>query len=105
MTSYGKHEFYRILDIIFDKNMMDIYISEQYPTLKHYYSQKYNIEIQKEKQPLILAQNKIRKKFVTGNEDQVTYLIPELCQMTGIPDNFDEARRKIISNNTIRPPA
>ena len=26
-----------------------------------------------------------------------TYLIPELCLMTGIPEDFDESKNKIIS--------
>ena len=31
-------------------------------------------------------------------------MIPELCLMTGLPDNFDEFRRKKISESTIKPP-
>ena len=31
-------------------------------------------------------------------------MIPELMLMTGIPDNFDEMRRKAISQRTIKPP-
>ena len=67
MTSYGKPSFYRVIDVIFDKGMMDVYIDEKYPNLKEYYMKKYNIDIQKEKQPLLMAENKIRRKFVTGN--------------------------------------
>jgi len=31
-------------------------------------------------------------------------LIPELCLMTGIPDSFDEFKRKKISEATIKTP-
>lgn len=39
------------------------------------------------------------------NKDSLIYLIPELMLMTGIPENFDEMRRKKISEQTIKPPA
>ena len=32
-----------------------------------------------------------------------TIFIPEFCVMTGIPDSFDEFKRKKISESTIRP--
>ena len=28
-------------------------------------------------------------------------LVPELCNMTGIPEDFDEFKRKQVSQNTI----
>lgn len=31
-------------------------------------------------------------------------LVPEMCAMTGIPDNFDEFKRKKISQATIKEP-
>ena len=39
-----------------------------------------------------------------GNKEFQIYLVPELCLMTGIPDNFDEFRRKKISEQTIKSP-
>jgi hypothetical protein len=36
------------------------------------------------------------------NKEFPVYLIPEFCLMTGIPENFDEFRRKKISENTIK---
>lgn len=52
-----------------------------------------------------MAENKLRRKQVAGTDDHPTYLVPELCKMTGIPDNFDEQRRKMVSQNTILPPS
>ncbi len=45
MTSYGKCTFYRILDVVFDKNLADVRVSNECPTLKDYYSKKYNITL------------------------------------------------------------
>ena len=45
MTSYGKCTFYRILDVIFDKSLGDVRVSNECPTLQDYYSKKYNITI------------------------------------------------------------
>jgi hypothetical protein len=38
------------------------------------------------------------------NKDFQILLVPEFCLMTGIPENFDEFRRKKISENTIKTP-
>ena len=58
-----------------------------------YYRTKYNITIKKTKQPLLKVENK------RGNIEIL--LVPELCLMTGIPEDFDEFKRKKISEQTI----
>lgn len=103
MTNYGKCTFYRVLDIDF-KSMNEVRVSEECPTLKDYYQKRYGITIKNEGQPLLQAENKIRRREVNGTDQGPTYLIPELCQMTGIPEDFDEQRRKRISNETILSP-
>ncbi len=104
MTNYGKCTFYRVLDIDF-KSMNEVRVNDDCPTLKDYYLKRYGIAIKNEGQPLLQAENKIRRKEVNGTDQGPTYLIPELCQMTGIPDDFDEHRRKNISQATILPPS
>ena len=59
-----------------------------------YYKNKYGITIKKPKQPLLKVENKKKD----GIE---ILLVPELCLMTGIPDDFDEFKRKKISEQTI----
>ena len=49
------------------------------------------------KQPLIVIEGRDKEK--------PAYLIPELMLMTGIPDNFDEMRRKKVSEKTIKDPS
>jgi len=103
MTTYGKSTFYRVLDVEFI-NMMDVAISEDIPNLKEYYLKKYNIKIEKESQPLLCVENKIKRREKAGSSTGPTYLLPELCSLTGIPDDFDEMRRKAVSEKTILQP-
>ena len=103
MTTYGKTTFYRVLDVEF-VNMMDVPISEEIPNLWEYYSKKYNIQVKNTKQPLLRVENKIKKKEKAGSSQGPTYILPELCSLTGIPENFDEMRRKKVSEKTILPP-
>ena len=103
MTNYGKMTFYRILDIEF-KSMMSVPISDDIPNLKEYYAKRYGIEVKSEGQPLLVVENKIRRREKAGSTQGPTYLLPELCCMTGIPENFDENRRKQISQQTILAP-
>lgn len=52
MTNYGKCQFYRVIDVIFD-DMNTIHVEEL--TLKEYYLKKYGINIIKDPQPLLRA--------------------------------------------------
>ena len=83
---------------------MDVALNEDTPNLKVYYKNKYNIDLKSETQPLLVVENKIMRREKTANQGP-TYLLPELCSMTGIPDNFDEQRRKAISQQTILAPS
>lgn len=82
MSNYGKTRYYRIVDI----HYIDIssYKFDNSDTkLVDYYKDKYKISIKNLKQPLLVAESKIK------SSDKPTYLIPELMLMTGIPDDFD----------------
>ena len=54
-----------------------------------YYKDKYEIEIKNLKQPLLVVEG--------SRKEETVLVIPELMLMTGIPDDFDEMRRKKIS--------
>ena len=94
MTNYGKTRYVRILDIEFS-DIDSVVVPDENCTIRDYYSKKYNLKIENSKQPLLHVEG--RKK----REDH-TLMVPELCLMTGIPDDFDEFRRKKISEATIR---
>lgn len=95
MTNYGSPRYVKVLDIEFP-DLNDILISGQNIPIIAYYMKKYNVKIENQKQPLLIIEEKRRK-------DQKIYMVPELCLMTGIPDDFDEFRRKKISQATIKP--
>lgn len=103
MTNYGKSTFYRVLDVEF-RSMLEVPISEEIPNLKEYYRLRYNLQVKQEAQPLLVVENKLQRRERAGSREGPTYLIPELCSLTGIPDNFDEQRRKKISEQTILSP-
>ncbi len=94
MSNYGKTRYYKIVDIHF-KEIQSVVLEDQ-RTLIDYYATKYNITIKSLKQPLLVAESK--------DPERPIYLIPELMLMTGIPENFDEMRRKKISEQTIKAP-
>ena len=83
---------------------MDVVISEEIPNLEEYYRTKYNINITNIKQPLLRVENNTKRKEKAGSSTGPTYILPELCTLTGIPDNFDDFRRKKVSEKTILPP-
>jgi hypothetical protein len=99
MANYGKTSYYTVQDIMFDE-LDKIVLEGTNTTLRTYYEDKYKIQIKNPKQPLLVAEN--RKK---DDNAQKTLLVPELMLMTGIPDDFDEMRRKKISESTIKQPA
>lgn len=96
MSNYGKTNYYTITDVRFD-DLETLVFEDSQTRLVDYYKEKYSLTIRNMKQPLLVAEGK-RKN------DKTTLLVPELMLMTGIPDDFDEMRRKKISEFTIRPP-
>ena len=71
--------------------MKSVFISQAF-SLIEYYFERYGITIKDINQPLLLVERMGRTRSNSGP----TYLIPELCYLTGIPGNFDEQRRKKI---------
>lgn len=93
MTNYGKTRYYKIEEILF-LNLEMVYLDGDQTNIIDYYKDKYQIELKSKSQPILEVENK--------RSSTKTYLLPELCLMTGIPDNFDEMRRKRISDATIK---
>jgi hypothetical protein len=73
--------------------MTEEFTSGEKTNMLDYYKTKYNITIRKPKQPLLKVENR------KGGLEIL--LVPELCLMTGIPEDFDEFKRKKISEQTI----
>lgn len=86
MANYGTSVTWKIEDVVFDMQMADLKLddSNQSFNLLEYYKCKHNIIIENTKQPLLKSTDRLNK---------VAFLIPELCLMTGIPENCDERKR------------
>ena len=80
MTNYGKARYLRIDDVLFE-TIDNIKISGTETNLRQFYAEKYHIQISNPRQPLLVIKNK--------NKPEPDLMIPELCLMTGLPDNFD----------------
>ena len=93
MTNYGKTRYYKVEEILF-LNLEMVYLDGDKTNIIDYYKDKYQIELKSKSQPILEVENK--------RSSTKTYLLPELCLMTGIPENFDEMRRKRISEATIK---
>ena len=85
MTLYND-KTYRIDDIDFDKSPLSTFHlrkQDRHVTYKEYYKKHYEIDIKDEKQYLLMTRPS-RKRPDQIND--VVYLIPELCGMTGITE-------------------
>lgn len=82
VTSYskaGKHT-YRIESLNFDMTPMDEFEKKDGTKIsfKDYFSKQYQLTIKDNNQPLLVVKDK--------RTDREIYLIPELCEMTGLTD-------------------
>ena len=98
MTNYGRSRYYRVEDVDFRKPA-EVTLDNKGTTLLDYYRIKYNMSIKNLKQPLLRVEDRKRKV-----EEGPVLLVPEFCLLTGIPDTFDEFRRKKVSEATIKNP-
>ena len=87
MTNYGKSRYLRIDDVMF-VDLTQVIVQSCKMPLTEYYKTRYNYEIKAIKQPLLYSEAKAKFK---------TYLIPQLCLMTGIPEDLNETKNKLIS--------
>lgn len=60
MTNYGKHQYYKIIDLSF-KRAEEIMLDEKTDMLK-YYKEKYGITVTKTQQPLLEVEGRRGKK-------------------------------------------
>ena len=133
LTTYGSIlRAYRVASIDFDANPKNtsVNIKEKDKittiTLMDYYKNQYNIIIQDQNQPLIIAENKTQKKSnknknskdskdsneknnnSQNNQNEIKiYLIPELLYITGNTQEMDDKNKrgkpnKIVSNPNIK---
>merc|ERR1719500_457347 len=85
ITRYN-NKTYRIDEISWDKHPTDEFEGRNGEKLSYlkYYTEKYNRAIRDPKQPLIVSMPKVRDE--RGGVSGPIYLIPELCNMTGLSE-------------------
>ena len=119
LTTYGSMRAYRIERIDFDKTPSNTAFNTKNQegknitiTLINYYQNQYNVRIKDKNQPLLIAEDKLRKKRLLGNgniqqeNEKIIYLIPELVFITGIEnDNNSRGRRQDILFKTKTDPS
>lgn len=63
-----------------------------------YYQKNYNLKINSKRQPVLKAiPNGMRKNKDKTKTQKPMILIPEFLLMSGLPDDFDEKKRRDIS--------
>jgi hypothetical protein len=104
MANYGKNRCYIIESVVFDVALESYQFTHEGRTtnMLQYYAHTYDISIQSKKQPLLKARSNRKTK---EKEQSETILVPELCLMGGLPDDFDERKRREISEITITNPS
>ncbi len=104
MANYGKNRCYVIESVVFDVALESYQFTHDGRTVNmlEYYSHTYDITIQSKRQPLIKARSNGKTK---EKERGDLILVPELCLMGGLPDDFDERKRREISEYTITNPS
>jgi hypothetical protein len=90
MTNYGKTRYLKVEDVLF-MDLTQVVIESCKMLLPEYYRVRYALDIKNLKQPLLFANAK--------RTAIKTYLVPELCLMTGIPEDFDELKNKRITES------
>ena len=92
MANYGKNSYYIIEEILFETPLdgYTFFDGKEQVSLTQYYKSHYNLTINVSKQPLIKAA--LDKKAKEKNMEVI--LVPELLLISGLPDNFDERKRR-----------
>lgn len=98
VANYGNSRHWRVSDVIFDIDFDQQNIAEETNlTYTEYYKKNYGLNIKNKKQPVLIA-------VVNGKKKRQAILIPEFVLLSGLPDNFDERKRREISERTILAP-
>lgn len=87
MTKYNDRN-YRVDDVDFKVNPMSEFDTKDGGKMKYvdYYQNKYNVKITDLRQPLLISKSKAKE--IRSGQKEFVYLVPELCQMTGLTDEM-----------------
>jgi len=84
MTHYNR-KTYHVSDVDFTMNPMSTFDKQGTPcTYRDYYKSRYSVDITDLRQPLLMCRP--TERDIHRGDNTATYLVPELCQMTGLTD-------------------
>ncbi|KAL4487083.1 hypothetical protein ABPG72_001535 [Tetrahymena utriculariae] len=105
ITKYNNYQTYKIERIDENKNPNSSFLykkTNQQISFVEYYMKNYNIQIRNMQQELLVTLRKYRDPKTNIQKIEEVFLIPELCQMTGLTDGQRKDRNamKEIANYT-----
>lgn len=102
MTNYNSKN-YTVDDVVWTASPADTFMNSKGEEMTYvdYYKAQYNIDIRWTNPPMLLNKQKLRRGGQAG-EERMIYLVPELCNMTGLTDAMrsDFKVMKSISEHT-----
>lgn len=103
LTSYGSPRTYKLKGVDFDRNITNTTIkiistSEDIKLIEYYQRNYPELEIKEKNQPLLVVEKKM-----SDESTQEIYLIPQLCQLTGMEEKSTESRSNMSRQTRIRP--
>lgn len=103
MTTYGAPRTYRLSGVNFEKNIMNTTIKMRNTgeeiSLLNYYNINYpEQKIKSNNQPLLVVEKKL-----SDESTEEIYLVPELCNLTGMEDNSTDLKSKMTNRTRTRP--
>ncbi|XP_063905421.1 piwi-like protein Siwi [Zophobas morio] len=102
VLTYYNNKTYKIDDVDFQSTPASTFKMKDGTeiTYKDYFDRKYSVQIRVRDQPLLVSRSKPRE--IRAGMAETIYLVPELCQMTGLTDKQRENFNlmKTLSNHT-----
>ncbi|EAR94948.1 piwi-like Twi9p protein (macronuclear) [Tetrahymena thermophila SB210] len=109
ITKYNNYQTYLIDKVDDKKTPSSTFLNSKTNiqiSFAQYYKERYNIQIRDMKQPLLVHKRKYREANTNIQKVEEVYLIPELCNMTGMTDeqreNF-QAMKEVATHTKLTP--
>jgi aubergine-like protein len=103
MTTYGNPRTYRLTGVNFERDITNTTIKmrntgEEISLLTYYNNNYPEQRIKSKNQPLLVVE-----KIMPDESVEQIYLVPELCNLTGMDDNSTELKSKMTNRTRTRP--
>ncbi|KAL4483007.1 hypothetical protein ABPG74_019033 [Tetrahymena malaccensis] len=90
ITKYNNYQIYLIDRVDYNKKPTSTFLNKRTNiqiSFAQYYLERYNIKIKDMNQPLLVHKRKYREANTNKQKTEEVYLIPEICNMTGMSDD------------------